>query len=322
MQLDFPEGGVLAMDEEIPEVARVKKILLGSLFLALLLAGCGGSGDLKGFFPSSVKVQGSKITKDGQARLYDGQKLFDYMDGGAELYYEYGFERAGVQRYKAATGVITAEIYQMDASGDAYGIYTFDSQGERPAIGQDATYAQGLLAFWKGPYFVRAFSDKEGDKEILLALGRSIAQKIPKEGTRPEILGRLPAQWVAKDSLIYFRGQMALNNSYFLSHQNCLSLGDGAEGVIFYYTPDAKPLRVIMVRYPDQQKAAEAFKALRASGVITGVTVKEGFIVGKVRRGHAGALVTGELVFLVLEGASSDPVVRALRSLQVQARQG
>jgi hypothetical protein len=304
------------------EVACVKKTLSGLCFLVLLVAGCSGSSDVKGFFPSSVKAQGSKIIKDGQARLYDGQKLFDYMDGGAELYYESGFAQVCVQQYKNAGARITAEIYQMDASGHAYGIYTFDSQGEHPAIGQDATYAQGLLAFWKGPYFVRAFSDKEGDKEILLALGRFIAQKIPQEGTRPEILGRLPAQWVAKDSLIYFRGQMALNNSYFLSHQNCLSLVDGAEGVIFYYTPDVKPLRVIMVRYPEQQKAAEAFKTLRASGVITGAATREGFLVGKVRRGFAGALVTGDLLFLVLEGASSDPVIRALRSLQMQARQG
>jgi hypothetical protein len=310
------------MKNVILEVACVKKICIGICFLALLLAGCGGSGELKGFLPSSVKAQGSKIIKDGQARLYDGQKLFDYMDGGAELYYEYGFVQACVQQYKNAKGRITAEIYHLDASGHAYGIYTFDSQGEHPAIGQDATYAQGLLAFWKGPYFVRAFSDTEGDKEILLALGRIIAQKIPEEGTRPEILGRLPAQWVAKDSLIYFRGQTALNNSYFLSHQNCLSLGDGAEGVIFYYTPDAKPLRVIMVRYPDQQKAAAAFKTLRASGVITGVAAREGFIMGKVRRGYAGALVSGDLLYLVLEGATSDPVIRALRSLQLQARQG
>lgn len=321
MRLDFVERGMLAMNKVILEVACVKKICIGLLLLALLLAGCGGSGDVKGFLPSSVKAQEAKITKDGPARLYDGQKLFDYMDGGAELYYEYGFDRACVQRYKASAGVITAEIYQMDTSGNAYGIYTFDSQGEHPAIGQDATYAQGLLAFWKGRYFVRAFSDKEGDKEVLLALGRAIAEKIPREGTRPEILGRLPAQWVAKDSLIYFHGQTALNNSYFLSHQNCLSLGDGVEGVIFYYTPDIKPLRVIMVRYPDHQKAAEAFKTLRASGVIAGVAAREGFIVGKVRRGHAGALVTGDLLFLVLEGATSDPVIRALRSIQQQGKQ-
>jgi hypothetical protein len=312
------------MNKVIPEVARVKKICIGLCLLAILLAGCGGSGDIKGFLPSSVKAQEAKITKDGQARLYDGQKLFDYMDGGAELYYEYGFAQACVQRYKAAAGVITAEIYQMDTAGHAYGIYTFDSQGEHPTIGQDATYdGVGQLTFWKGRYFVRAFSDKEkGDKEILLALGRTISQKIPQEGARPEILGRLPAQWVAKDSLIYFRGLTALNNSYFLSHQNCLSLGDGVEGVIFYYTPDVKPLRVIMVRYLDHQKAAAAFKTFRASGVIAGAAAREGFIVGKVRRGHAGALVAGDMLFLVLEGATSDTVIRALRSLQQQGKQG
>jgi hypothetical protein len=302
----------------MPEVVRVKKIYAGIVLLAMLLAGCGGSGDVKGFLPSSVKAQGAKIAKDGQVRLYDGQRLFDYMDGGAELYYEYGFERACVQRYAAPQGGITAEIYQMDTSGHAYGIYTFDSQGEHPAIGQDTTYAQGQLVFWKGRFFVRAFSDKEGLKEPLLALGRTIAEKIPREGERPDILGLLPPQWVAKDSLIYFRGQLALNNSYFLSNENVLSLGKDIEGVIFHYTPDVKPLRVIMVRYPGQPQAAAAFKTLRASGVIKGSSVREGFLLGKIRRGHAGALVAGDLVFLVLEGETSDPVMRALRSIQQQ----
>ncbi|OGP55917.1 MAG: hypothetical protein A2Y65_04580 [Deltaproteobacteria bacterium RBG_13_52_11] len=298
----------------------MKKTCWVIFLLPILMLGCtgGGDGDLKGFLPSSVKAQGIKIAKDGQARLYDGQKLFDYMDGGAELYYEYGFEQACVQRYKAPQGGITAEIYQMDTSGQAYGIYTFDSQGEHPSIGQDATYAQGLLAFWKGRYFVRAFSDKEGLKDALLALGRTIAEKIPREGERPDILGLLPPQWVAKDSLIYFRGQTALNNSYFLSNQNVLSLGKDVEGIIFHYTPDVKPLRVIMVRYPGQPQAAEAFETLRTSGVIKGNLVKEGFLLGKVRRGYAGALVAGDLVFLVLEGETSDPVKRALRSIQQQ----
>jgi hypothetical protein len=296
----------------------LKKIWAGILLLPILMFACTGrgSGGLQGFFPSAVKAQGIKIKKDGQARLYEGQKLFDYMNGGAELYYEYGFEQACVQRYRGPKGVVTAEIYQMDSSAHAYGVYTFDSGGEHPPIGQDATYDRGLVTFWKGRYYVRAFSESEDLKEVLLSLGRFVAQKIPQQGERPAILASLPPQWVVADSLLYFRGQIALNNSYFLSHQDVLSLGKGAEGLTFLYDPEATPLRVIMVRYPGRPQAEEVFRSLRAAGVLRGGSLKkEGFVLGRSRKGYGGAMLVEDRIVLVLDGKTPEMVTRALRSL-------
>jgi hypothetical protein len=302
----------------------LKKIWAVIFLLSLLMLGCtgGGSSGVQGFLPSSAKAQGIKIKKDGEARIYEGKKLFDYMDGGAELYYEYGFEQACVQRYKAKQGEVTVEIYQMDTSAHAYGVYTFDTQGEHPPIGQDATYARGLLAFWKGRYAVRAFSENEKFKDILLALGQAITKKIPQEGERPAILAFLPPQWVVDDSLLFFRGQIALNNGYFLSHQDVLFLSKGAEGITFLYKPEAQPLRVIMVRYAGRQQATEAFKSLRASEVIKKGSVKEGLFLGRSRKGYGGALLSEDLVVLVLDGKTRELVTRALRSLPYRGGQG
>ncbi|HEX9949600.1 MAG TPA: DUF6599 family protein [Thermodesulfobacteriota bacterium] len=302
----------------------MKKRWWAIFLLPILMLGCsgGGSSGLQGFLPSSVKAQGIKIKKDGEARIYDGKKLFDYMDGGAELYYEYGFEQACVQRYKAKEGEVTVEIYQMDTPAHAYGVYTFDTQGEHPPIGQDATYARGLLSFWKGRYCVRALSENEQFKDILLAVGQAITKKIPQEGERPAILAFLPPQWVVGDSLLYFRGQISLNNSYFLSNQDVLLLGKGAEGITFQYKPEAQPLRVIMVRYAGRSQAMEAFKSLRSSGVIKQVSLKEGLSLGKSRKGYGGALLSEDIVVLVLDGKSRETVTRALRSLPYRGGQG
>jgi len=302
----------------------VKKIWVVIFLLPALMLGCtgGGSGGLEGFLPSSAKAKGIKVKKDGAARIYEDKKLFDYMDGGAELYYEYGFEQACVQRYKVKQGNVTVEIYQMDTPAHAYGVYTFDTQGEHPPIGQDATYARGLLAFWKGRYCVRAFSENEKFKDILLALGEAITKKIPQEGERPAILAFLPPQWVVDDSLLFFRGQIALNNGYFLSHQDVLFLSKGAEGITFLYKPEAQPLRVVMVRYAGRQQATEAFKSLRASEVIKKGSVKEGLFLGRSRKGYGGALLSEDLVVLVLDGKTRELVTRALRSLPYRGGQG
>jgi hypothetical protein len=302
---------------------RLKKLWWVILLFPLLMLGCTGKGNgsLQGFLPSSIKAQGIKIKKDGDARLYEDKKLFDYIDGGAELYFEYGFEQACVQRYKAKEGGVTVEIYQMDTAASAYGVYSFDTQGEHPSIGQDATYAQGLLAFWKGRYCVRALADTEHFKDCLLALGQAIAKKIPQEGERPAILAFLPPQWVVANSLLYFRGPIALNNSYFLAHQDVLSLSTGADGVTFVYKPEAQPLRVIVVRYAGRPEAQEAFKSLRAAGVIKQGSLKEGLLLGKSRKGYGGAFLSEDLVVLVLDGKTRESVTRALRSLPYRGGQ-
>jgi hypothetical protein len=311
-------------DNENKEDTRLKKRWWVIFLLPILMLGCtgGGSNGLQGFLPSSTKAQGIKIKKDGEARIYEDKKLFDYMDGGAELYYEYGFEQACIQRYKAKEGEVTVEIYQMDTPAHAYGVYTFDTQGEHPPIGQDATYARGLLSFWKGRYCVRALSENERFRDILLALGQAITKKIPQEGDRPAILAFLPPQWVVADSLLYFRGQIALNNSYFLSHQDVLFLSKGAEGITFQYKPEDQPLRVIMVRYAGRPQAIAAFKFLRASDVIKKGSLKEGLFLGKSRKGYGGALLSEDLVVLVLDGKTRPQVTRALRSLPYRGGQG
>jgi len=306
----------------VKEVKGVKYRYSVLVLLVLMIMACtGGGGDeLQGLFPSPDDVPG--ITTMGRPQTYGGNKLFDYMNGGAELFYEYGFERACVQRYQTPPGEVTVELYQMDLPANAYGIYTFDTQGEHPPIGQDATYGRGLLAFWKGRYFVRVFSENEDLKETLLVLGQDIAQKIPQEGERPDILASLPSRGVEEDSLLYFRGQIALNNVYFLSNQDVLALHGGAEGITFPYKPEAQPFRVIIVRYPTGPVAEEAFQSLQASDVIKEGAINNKILLGKSRRGYGGATVVDNFLIVVLDGAGPKAVTSALRSLTQSGGQG
>jgi hypothetical protein len=304
------------------EGTRVKYTSCVIVLLFFVITGCtgGGGDDLKEFLPSSADVPG--ITEDGKPHVYVGTKLFDYMNGGAELFYEYGFVRVGVQRYQTPPGGVTAEIYEMDLPGNAYGIYTFDTQGEHPPIGQDATYEGGLLSFWKGRYFVRIFSEGEELKETILVLGRAIAQKIIKEGERPDILNVLPSRGIVEDSLLYFRGMIALNNTYFLSHQDVLSPREGIEGFTFQYKLEAQPLRVIVVRYPTPPQAEEAFQTLQASEIIQEGTMNNEIFQGKSRKGYGAATVVGDLVVLVLDGSDLKTVTRTVRSLAQSGGEG
>jgi hypothetical protein len=72
-----------------------------------------------------------------------------------------------------------------------------------------------------------------------------------------------------------------------------------------------------MVRYLDRAQSEATFKSLRPSGVIKdGTLKKEGFLLGKSRKGFGGAFVAGDRVVVILDGENKEIVTRALRSLQ------
>jgi len=56
--------------------------------------------------------------------FYAGKALFGYIDGGAELYLEYKFQKLGRQEIRFLNETIIAEIYQMKGAFEAYGIFS------------------------------------------------------------------------------------------------------------------------------------------------------------------------------------------------------
>jgi hypothetical protein len=56
--------------------------------------------------------------------FYTGKALFGYIDGGAELYLEYRFQKLCRQEIRISDETIIAEIYQMEGAYEAYGIFS------------------------------------------------------------------------------------------------------------------------------------------------------------------------------------------------------
>jgi len=67
---------------------------------------------------------------------FEKNNLFDYIDGGAELFLEFGFDKLLVQRYKRVGGKgdeeIAVEIYEMESPESALGIYLIKTGKETP----------------------------------------------------------------------------------------------------------------------------------------------------------------------------------------------
>jgi hypothetical protein len=231
--------------------------------------------------------------KSGKLEIYDSKNLFDYMDGGAELYLAYDFQRLVVQRYLSDSkdpvkkNSITVEIYQMNSSADAYGLFSFDQGGEMVEFGQKGVYGYGLLKFWKDRFLVRILGSQTNLKETIFGFGKDIDQKIKTKGELPELLSKIPKDNLSPNSDHFFHNQILLNNLYFLSDKNILNLSHKTNCLLADFGFDEQILKLLLIEYPDSEKAQNAYESFnkvylksKASEKNKLIEIEEGKLVG------------------------------------------
>ncbi|MCK4225213.1 MAG: hypothetical protein KAX39_08525 [candidate division Zixibacteria bacterium] len=237
------------------------KILLSSLLICLSQPDTVFVTDnLTGLLPDTVEGWDKSETPE----LYNRKNLFDYINGGAELYLAYDFHQLLVQRYvpefedSLGEKSITVEIWQMNSSADAYGIFSFDQEGDEIKMGQGGVYSDGFLRFWKDKFFVRILGLGKDLKEINLKLGSQIDKKIKKEGKPPELVSNIPSDSLISGSIHFFHRQIILKNLYFFSDQNVLNLDRETDCLLADFRMDKYRLKLLLIQYPDTTKAKEA----------------------------------------------------------------
>jgi len=206
-----------------------------------------------------AEVNGWK--KAAPPETYDKSNLFDYIDGGAELYISYNFQKLLAVRYKAAGDEeIVIDIFDMGNSYDAYGLFSHGREREDGLTGQGSEYNAGLLTFWKDRFYVSilAYPETEGKKEIVLRLGRKLSQAIPQEGPLPPVINLLPQPDLVPESVRYFHHYIWLNSHFFIANQNILLIDDDTQAVLAKYKTADKPLHMLIALYPDETKAEKA----------------------------------------------------------------
>jgi len=298
---------------------------LGALGAVTALALCGASGCAhSALFPN--KVLGWRLTNQN---FFDKATLIDYLDGGADAYLAYDFRRLQVGFYSAPQRPqVIAEAYDMGTSPDAYGALSVDPAGRPEDVGAAALYGAGILRFYKGRWFVRVLAQNETPEteRAVLALGREIARRINEKSTLPPLLDLLPKHDLVPRSTTYFHTQVTLNQISFLSQHNLLGLGPDTDAVTAKYRLDQHTARLIIIRYPSDEKAWAAQRLfvtdyLKASNE-TGERCVE-LVKGK---GFAGVRLAPPYLILVLEApdaASADALLsRAAAKLPGQAGSG
>jgi hypothetical protein len=170
--------------------------------------------------------------KDGPPELYTPETLFDYIDGGADLYLTYDFEELASQRYQAGDEKsITVDIYQQGTPTDGFGIYSQEKSHENDflPIGTQGYYDPGVLNFFKGRYYVKIMAFGLGGDEVhvLTVLAGTVADKLEGDAVMPAPVRCFPEKnkianserYIAKD----FLGHSFLHSAFVADYR----LGEG-----------------------------------------------------------------------------------------------
>jgi len=205
------------------------------------------------------QINGWKIAEEDH--VYTAENLYEYIDGGAELYISYGFKKVFSRVYsREGNPDILLDIFDMGGSSNAFGIFSHTRETVEADFGQGSQYSGGLLLFWKDRYYISLLASPETKeaKKAVEGLARSIESAIPREGELPKLLKRLPGEGLNEASIRYFHHYIWLNSHYFVANDNILFIEENTDAVLARYGDGQNSSILLLVQYKGEEDAIRA----------------------------------------------------------------
>jgi hypothetical protein len=157
----------------------------------------GTSGTAQGQLASFLREPlPGKAAAQGSATLYNQDSLYQYIDGGADIYLLYDFQALLHQDFKSGATDLTADIYEMSTPEDAFGIYASERSPSYKfnTIGAEGYRDKGIFNFFAGNYYVKLSGSGANVDALLDQFARLLSGRIGGARTLPPLLGKLPRE--------------------------------------------------------------------------------------------------------------------------------
>lgn len=255
-------------------------------------------------------LPGLEITR---ASTYDGNSLWGYIDGGADLYLEYGFDALLVQEVAVAGNTFRVDIYKMKTPEAAYGIYSvmhFKPDATDSLPGWNCA-SRHQVQFPRGLYYVSVINDN-ADKEVQL-IGIQIAQLLwertgGKSLVFPDVFNA-PVLTPFHKSVKFMNGKLGIQNGY----ASFESLFEEFSGYSLFVMPVRDSIlngEIALIRFVKPESKAAFCKKLgcKVSNELQRVEDKHGVRV--IKQTGAGELLFFESSVL---GAGVEKIIEMLK---------
>lgn len=197
-----------------------------------------------------------------ETKTYPGQTLYDYIDGGADVYYEYGFSTVNVGYYSKSEREILVEVYSMSSPQAAAGIYSFFRRYTAPSLPEP--YTGKLYDFHleclNGSQYIKLINYDSLSIEERFDLLKDLVPK-PKQALDSLHFDVLPEKRL-HGSEISFNGFLALKNFAALGRKNFFGVGERATAYGCLIEIDGKQFKWVTVSGDSLQIAQDSERFL------------------------------------------------------------
>jgi hypothetical protein len=243
----------------------MKRMLLASCLLALLIPIAPARGaDDGAILPPDGFLGGWK--KVDPPKRFTQADLYGYIDGGAELFLEYGFEQLTVQKYRKGADQFTVEAYRMTDAPAAMGVYTMKAGRETPVVGfkERHTANRYQLMFARAKFFVvvNNLSGNDALAAVQVKFASYIASQLPPASPIVEFR-MLPREGMVPGSARLVRGAYGLQAVYTLGEGDILLLERKLTAATADYKSPTGAYTLILATYPGPAQARRAFEHLQ-----------------------------------------------------------
>lgn len=249
--------------------------MLLMVFIAVPLS--GAAIDIIDYLPKAGELGDWNPSDDLQHMK--GEDLFLLINGGAEVYHEYGFKEVLAQGFKNKNKKsFNLEIFRMTSPDAAYGIYTFKTgqEGKPLEVGDEGLLEEYYLNFRKGSYLVTitGFDSEKETIDGLIHAANVIAAKIKESAPLPAIINCLPPQYrpeLKQQGIVYLKGPLSLYNQYAFDSKDIFEIKEGLAAeynsfkLFLFKYPNNKDANAVFSRASKMLGSSDRFNAYRAT---------------------------------------------------------
>jgi hypothetical protein len=236
-------------------------LLLLTAATLLTLSASGAGEEARPDFVARLPAAIGGWKRANEPARYDRKTLFNYIDGGAELYLAFGFQQAIAFEYVAdKDDEIKVDIFDMGSARGAFGVFAHGRETMAAEVGQGSDYGGGLLTFWKGQWFVSVlgYPETQAKRRVVYDLAARIAALISENGEPPAIVAALPKPGLIAASVRPFYSHSLQNDYLTISHDNPLGIGERTEAVLARYVRQGEHHLLLVVDYASESEASRA----------------------------------------------------------------
>jgi hypothetical protein len=201
--------------------------------------------------------------KSGEAQKFSANDLYGHINGGAELFLEFGFIDLLVQRYTDGRHEIGLELYRMDSPTAALGIYLMKCGKEMadPELPGRNTVNNFQTLMILHNYYIQVIN-AAGDSSVspvIKKIYRRLSEGVGKPMSESEMLQRLPQEFQIPGRLRLFRGPYALQAIFTFGEGDVFLQRGSVFGVCADYQNGSQYTQLLIV-YQSATDAAAAFR--------------------------------------------------------------